>query len=201
MLTALPGEGQRQSVSHEDIPKSCPLNHASSHKLWADACLLVGPYASCSGELHLSALGKRHVFIAGRCSGPPFDIKQWLDQSLCLSLKPTGRKAKVGASLPHLVWVASSLEELIPENRGPRTVSDHSGGEITRPGVNSSGGLKEGISGALLRVSTPGPRARAGVEGGAEGWEQREEGRLQWVWKVSHPIPRLTQMWASATQR
>ena len=58
-LGALTAEGQRQSVLHKDIPKSCPLNHALSHKLWGDACLLVGPYASCSGELHLSTVGKR----------------------------------------------------------------------------------------------------------------------------------------------
>lgn len=67
-----------------------------------------------------------------------------------------------------------------------------------RPGVGSTaGGLKEGSSGALLRVSTSDLRARVWLRAGK--WREGFIGST--VWKVSHLVPRLTQVWASAVQR
>lgn len=56
-------EGVTGKVSFIKIsPMPCPLNYALSHEPWGDACLLVGPYASCSGEPHLSTVGGKGIY-------------------------------------------------------------------------------------------------------------------------------------------
>lgn len=97
-------EGVTGKVSFIKIsPMPCPLNYALSHEPWGDACLLVGPYASCSGEPHLSTVGGGgKVSTAGSCSGPPPDTKQLL--SVWTRAR---RKERQGAGRPPALGLGS----------------------------------------------------------------------------------------------